>query len=48
MTHRYAASLLVTLLLSSAAATAEVTLVHAGELLAVPGEAPASNMTITG
>lgn len=46
MTHRYAASLLVTLLLSSAAATAEVTLVHAGELLAVPGEAPASNMTI--
>ena len=27
-------------------ASADVTLIHAGKLLAVPGEAPASNMTI--
>ena len=34
------------LALTAGAASADVTLIHAGELLAVPGKAPASNMTI--
>ena len=46
MTHRHAAFLLVALLFTSGAAVAEVTLVHAGQLLAVPGEDPVSEMTI--
>ena len=39
-----AQSLVLTLL--SATAFADVTLIHAGKLLAVPGDAPATNMTI--
>ncbi|RZV37101.1 MAG: amidohydrolase family protein [Chromatiales bacterium] len=46
MTHRLAAFLLVAFLFTSGAAAAEVTLVHAGQLLAVPGEDPVSEMTI--
>ena len=46
MTYRYALYLLVALFLAPGTATAEVTLVHAGELLAIPGKDPVSNMTI--
>ena len=46
MTYRYALYLLVVLFLAPGTATAEVTLVHAGELLAIPGKDPVSNMTI--
>lgn len=46
MTYRYALFLLAALFLTSSPATAEVTLVHAGELLAIPGKDPVSNMTI--
>lgn len=46
MTHRIAISILVSLLLLAGPARSEVTLVHAGQLLAVPGEAPLSDMTI--
>ncbi len=46
MTHRIAVSILVSLLLLAGPAQSEVTLVHAGQLLAVPGEAPLSDMTI--
>lgn len=44
----YRPALLVFLVLSffGGTATAEVTLIHAGELLAVPGKNPATNMTI--
>jgi imidazolonepropionase-like amidohydrolase len=49
MTHslaRIAAPLFALLTLLAGTASAEVTLIHAGKLLAVPGSAPASNMTI--
>jgi len=49
MTHRLAriaAPLFALLTLLAGTASADVTLIHAGKLLAVPGSAPASNMTI--
>jgi len=49
MTHslaRIAAPLFALLTLLAGTASADVTLIHAGKLLAVPGSAPASNMTI--
>jgi imidazolonepropionase-like amidohydrolase len=49
MTHslaRIAAALFALLSILAGTASAEVTLIHAGKLLAVPGSAPASNMTI--
>ncbi len=39
-------SLAATVLLGANALAADVTLIHAGELLAVPGKSPSSNMTI--
>ena len=47
MTHRIAVSILISLLLLAGPAQSEVKLVHAGQLLAVPGEAPLSDMTIS-
>ena len=46
MIHRAVPALFVAALLYAVPATADVTLIHAGELLAVPGEAPAREMTI--
>jgi imidazolonepropionase-like amidohydrolase len=46
MTRRPSLIAVGLLALTAGAASADVTLIHAGELLAVPGKAPASNMTI--
>ena len=46
MTRRPSLLALGLLALAAGTASADVTLIHAGELLAVPGKAPASNMTI--
>jgi imidazolonepropionase-like amidohydrolase len=46
MIHRTISAFIAAALLHASAATADVTLIHAGELLAVPGEAPARKMTI--
>ena len=46
MTHRPRLALAAALILLTGVAAADVTLIHAGELLAVPGKAPAREMTI--
>mgnify|MGYP001812971712 FL=1 len=46
MHHRLLRLLAASLLVAMSAAQAEVTLIHAGELLAVPGKPPAREMTI--
>ena len=46
MTYGPARTAIALLTLLVGTASAEVTLIHAGQLLAVPGKAPASNMTI--
>src|SRR5210317_2060442 len=46
MIHRLLLTLIITSVLSAYAFAADVTLIHAGELLAVPGKAPAQKMTI--
>ena len=46
MHHRLLRTLAASLLLVSYAAQADVTLIHAGELLAVPGKPPAREMTV--
>ena len=46
MHHRLLRILAASLLVVTPAAQAEVTLIHAGELLAVPGKSPAREMTI--
>lgn len=46
MTHRPTLILLSLLSFFASASNAEVTLIHAGELLAVPGKTPASNVTV--
>ena len=46
MTNRPAKLVLALLTLVAGTASADVTLIHAGKLLAIPGEAPASNMTV--
>ncbi len=46
MSYRFLAALAAVLALSTPALSADVTLIHAGELLAVPGKAPQSEMTI--
>ena len=46
MHHRLLRLLAASLLVVTSAAQAEVTLIHAGELLAVPGKPPAREMTI--
>jgi imidazolonepropionase-like amidohydrolase len=46
MTHRRALIVSVMLFFLAGTAAADVTLIHAGELLAVPGKEPSTNMTI--
>lgn len=46
MTFRPSRIAIAWLILLAGTASADVTLIHAGKLLAVPGKAPASNMTI--
>jgi imidazolonepropionase-like amidohydrolase len=46
MHHRLLRLVAASLLVATSAAQAEVTLIHAGELLAVPGKPPAREMTI--
>jgi len=46
MTHRPALSLSVILTFLAGTAAADVTLIHAGQLLSVPGKDPSTNMTI--
>jgi imidazolonepropionase-like amidohydrolase len=46
MIHRLLLTLIFTSVLSAHAFAADVTLIHAGELLAVPGKAPTQKMTI--
>ena len=46
MTYGPARTAIALLTLLAGTASADVTLIHAGQLLAVPGKAPASNMTI--
>jgi imidazolonepropionase-like amidohydrolase len=46
MTHRPALFVTVVLLFLAGTAAAEVTLIHAGQLLAVPGKEPSTNMTV--
>jgi imidazolonepropionase-like amidohydrolase len=46
MTHRPRLAFAAALILLAGVAAADVTLIHAGELLAVPGKAPAREMTI--
>jgi imidazolonepropionase-like amidohydrolase len=46
MSYRLRLSLAATLTLLAGIASADVTLIHAGELLAIPGKAPAREMTI--
>ena len=46
MVQRFALLVFLVLSILSGTATADVTLIHAGKLLAVPGNAPATNMTI--
>jgi imidazolonepropionase-like amidohydrolase len=46
MIHRALAALFAAALLHANAAAADVTLIHAGELLAVPGKPPAREMTV--
>ena len=46
MSHRLVLILLAILLPLSGNVRADVTLIHAGELLAVPGKAPLRNQTI--
>jgi len=46
MSHRPALFLFFVLSLLGSIATADVTLIHAGKLLAIPGEQPATNMTV--
>lgn len=46
MTNRPAALVFAVLALLAGTASADVTLIHAGKLLAIPGKAPASNMTV--
>jgi len=46
MTHRPALFIVVVLAFLTGTAAADVTLIHAGKLLSVPGRAPATNMTI--
>ena len=46
MTHRPALFVTVVLFFLASTAAAEVTLIHAGQLLAVPGKEPSTNMTV--
>jgi imidazolonepropionase-like amidohydrolase len=46
MSHRLLPAMIAALFLALPAAAQDVTLIHAGELLAVPGKAPQSEMTI--
>ena len=46
MHHRLPRILAAFLLVATSAVQAEVTLIHAGELLAVPGKPPAREMTV--
>lgn len=46
MTHRPALFVTVVLFILAGTAAAEVTLIHAGQLLAVPGKEPSTNMTV--
>ena len=46
MPHRLLRLLAASLLVATSAAQADVTLIHAGELLAVPGKPPAREMTV--
>jgi imidazolonepropionase-like amidohydrolase len=46
MFYRPLISIIITCAFLASSAMAEITLIHAGELLAVPGKPPASNMTI--